>query len=221
MPFRHAIILNTIAKPGQLPSGLCPLYVPGAADFLGVYPVSSSRLRLPSGTDSLVFSLEMAIFCELEYGPAGEVEAVVPRMAGAFLGGAVGEAGMKWSIRRHWGSFCAAVSAEFEVLDRFAPGGVADAWNWKVEVVRDGACVSAQECAPARDYPLFHERFLEWAKFTLNHQSDHGAFERVGLRLAQAELPMHALITLGALPVAVELCRGDEVRVGAMRVVVE
>ena len=219
MPFRHAIILQTIAKPGQLPSGLCPLYVPGAADYLGVYPMASEVLRLPGEVESLSCAVELALFCELEYGAAGEVDAVAPRMAGAFLGGAIGEAGMKWSVRRQWGAGSCAVGA-LEVVDCFSPGAVVDGWNWNVEVVRAGVPVFKGEIAPAKAYPLFYEKFLEWAKFTLNHQSDHGAFERVGGRLVQAELPMHALITLGALPGEMVLRRGDEVKIGEMRVAV-
>ena len=72
MPFRHAIILQVIGKPGAMPLGLCPLFVPESRDFLGVYPLAEN-LRLPAGATELRAEAQVAVFAELEYDAAGHI----------------------------------------------------------------------------------------------------------------------------------------------------
>lgn len=217
MPLRHAIAFDAIAKPGQMPAGLCPVYVPDAPDFLGVYPFSADRLRLPGGASEMRLEVSLALFAELEYGAHGRVEAVVPRLAGPMLGATVGEAGMKWSVRRMWGAQSRAIPVQLEILDGFSPGGILDRLQVCAWVGREGVWYAA--AAPVRAAQalvLFDRPVLDWLVFAMNDQADHGPFERLSTRLAQAGEPTHALVSWGgALMETPPVRAGDAVCVAA------
>lgn len=206
MPYRHAIILQTVAIPGQMPLGLCPLFVPESQDFLGAYPLAEN-LRPPAGADTLLAEAQLALFAELEYDGVGRVEAVVPRMAGAFVGAVTGAAGMKWSARRQWGAGSCALAAGMTLL----PGWPALAGlSLSCETPAGKARTSA-----AKAYPWLAGRGEAWLAFAMNDQADGGAFERISTRLAQADRPAHALIALGAFAPPAALGAGEWIRVEA------
>lgn len=218
MPFRHAIAFDIIAKPGQPLAGLGPLYVPGAADFLGSYPFCADQWRLPDNAPELRLEAALALFAELEYGAGGQVEAVNVRMAGPMLGGTVGEAGMKWSVRRIWGGHSRALPERLLILDGFAPGGVLDRVRlcaWVAPAGGDHWQAVAAPVRVAQAQKLFDQPTLDWLVFTLNSQADGGAFERLSTRLAQAGEPAHALIALGGLLEIPALRTGDRVGLAA------
>lgn len=203
MPYRHALALELIRKPGAAATGLCALHVPEGGDFLGVYPFSMEEWRLPPGADALDFDLSLALFGELEYGPGGVVERFLPRGALPLLGASVGEAGMKWSARRSWGPASRPLAGQMVLIDDFLPGGILDRLRVGAWVSRDGELVGGCEPVRAADaYGLFDAPTLDSLVFMVNHQAEHGAFERMSTRVAEAGEPMHALVSLGALPMA-------------------
>ena len=206
MSYRHAIILQTIAKRGQAPLGLCPLFVPESRDFLGVYPLAES-LRLPGGASELQAEAQLAVFAELEYDAHGQVEAVVPRMAGAFIGASVGEAGMKWSVRKQWGAGSCVVADEMTLLKDWS--SLADL-RLTCESIAGKAQASVIEA-----YPWLIENGQAWLAFAMNNQTDGGAFERISTRLAQADRPAHALIALGVFEPPMGVRAGEWVKVEA------
>lgn len=213
MPYRHALALELIRKPGACATGLCALHVPEAEDFLGVYPFSAGEWRLPPGAAGLRFDLSLALFGELEYGPGGVLEQFVPRGALPMLGASTGEAGMKWGVRRSWGPASRPAADQMVVLDDFLPGGILDRLRVCAWVSRGGEWLAAP--APVRAasaYGLFDAPTLDSLVFMVNHQADHGPFEAVAGRVAQAMEPMHGLVSLGALPMEwPELRSGDTV----------
>ncbi len=207
MPYRHALILQVITKPGQAPFGVCPLFVPGSEDFLGVYPLTGDSLRLPADADALQAEAQLAVFAELEYDGAGRVEAVIPRMAGAFAGGTVGEAGMKWSVRKHWGvGSCAFTPAPMLLAGWPMLAGL----PLTVETPAGKAQTTASQA-----YPWLAQSGEAWLVFAMNSQADGGSFERISTRLAQADRPAHALIALGAFAPSAALRVGETMAVTA------
>lgn len=213
MPYRHALALELIRKPGASATGLCALHVPQAEDFLGVHPFSAGEWRLPAGVFSLRFDLSLGLFGELEYGPGGVLEQFVPRGALPMLGASAGEDGMKWGVRRSWGAASRPAADQMVLLDDFLPGAILDRLRVGAWVSREGEWLAAP--APARAasvYRLFDAPTLESLVFMVNHQADHGPFESVAPRVAQAQEPMHGLVSLGALPLEwPEIRSGDTV----------
>ncbi len=206
MFYRHAILLQTISKPGQMPLGLCPLFAPESRDFLGAYPLAPD-LRLPAGADEIQAEANLAVLCELEYDAAGRVEAVVARMAGAFVGAVTGATGMSWSVRRQWGAGSCAVASDMVLLP-----------DWSALADLALSCETSAgkaQASVAEAYPWLIERGQAWLVFAMNDQADGGAFERISTRLGQADRPAHALIALGAFAPPVALKAGDEVTVTA------
>ena len=192
-----------------------PYHVPGHTSFLGVDPVSHTRLRLPEGADAdkIQAEPEVAGIGGWVWGDTG-VEAVRPEGFTAYNDASIRRAADKISHKKNWGAHTKGLAAEVVPLSSLEPGCALDRYHLASFLVRDGRVMDYGEDSPVRSYAYFHGRLLTWIADRLNHQQDHGPLEHLAALLEGR--PERAVIGIGATrycPAAVtdRLRPGDEV----------
>jgi len=183
------------------PKGLFPFYQPNNPDtFLHTFPLSNDTISMPTLTqgENLQVEPEVALYCDIEYTD-GKVNAVVPKMFGAYNDCTIRKEGAKKiSEKKNWGSATKGVSRTFFEIDRFERGGVMDAYHIASFLKRDGVLHEYGEDSPVLGYSYFYERLIRWMVAKLAGQTDHGPLEDLPAILNANGNPAHALISIGA-----------------------
>lgn len=202
------------AAPGQ-PKGMFPYHIPGHASFLGVDPVSSDRLVLPTGEDAgrVQAEPEVGLVVALDWAD-GQVAAVRPLGFTAYNDASVRRPAPKISRKKNWGPHTKGLAAEVVPLDGLSAGGILDRYHLMSFLLRDGVLHDYGEDCAVRTYACFHDALLTWIAGRLNEQMDQGPLEHLAPMLAGN--PARAVIGIGAtryaaLPVSDRLQPGDEI----------
>ena len=180
-----------------MPKGMFPTYIPGHPGFLGVDPVSSERLRLPTGPDARMVQAEpeLALFTELDWAD-GRVVRVRPVGFTAYNDASIRKPAPRISLKKNWGADTKGFAAEVVPVDTLAPGGPLDRHHLVSFLVRDGTLHDYGEDSPLPGYALFHEGLLAWIADRLNEQAEHGPLEHLAGFLG--DQPTRAVFGVGA-----------------------
>lgn len=196
--------VNVTSVAGR-PKGLFPFYVPGDAaavpNRLRVQPLSPEVIRLPVVPGAnLQIEPELALWCELTYGPDGRARKITPRAFGAFNDCSWRNlAASKISEKKNWGLASQGFNpAQLFPLDDFTGSGPLSRFRIASFLRRDGVLQPYGEDAPVAGYETLYGDLLDWLTDRLQHQGDGGPLENVGAMLDAAGQPDHALVAIGA-----------------------
>ena len=179
------------------PKGMFPTYIPGHAGFLGINPVSATRLRLPPGPEAGMVQAEpeLALFTELEW-VEGRVARVRPVAFTAYNDASIRKPAPKISVKKNWGADTKGFASEIVPIDTLSVGGPLDRYRLVSFLIRDGVLHDYGEDSPLPGYGLFHDELLEWIADRLNTQADHGPLEHLAGLLT--DQPTRAVFGVGA-----------------------
>ncbi len=181
------------------PKGMFPFYIPNRNDFLGVYPLSSSKMVLPKESCKVQIEPEVALICELTYDAAGKVTAIAPQFFGAYNDCSLRiEGAPKISHKKNWGECSKGLSDTLIPIDSFAPGGVMDSYRIASFLRRDGMLMRYGEDVELKGYSYFYEKLIEWMMNQINTQTSMGPLEPINEYLKEAGFPTQAIISIGA-----------------------
>lgn len=188
----------TLKKTGAGPKGMFPFHLAIDGHFLAVDPVSSADLALPAGAD-VQCEPEVALACELHYGPGNAVK-VRPLAFAAFDDASIRREGApKISLKKNWGAGSKGLSAQWIKLSKgLEAGAELDTWRIASFLGRAGDWQAYGVDSPVAGYTLYGPDLATWIEEKLTAQADEGPLEDLPALLAQAGHPQHAVISIGA-----------------------
>jgi len=190
----EAVDFASLNVQGEAPKGIFPFYVPGSADFLGVWPCSSDTLRLPGEPAEVQIEPEVALVCALDWrGDA--VVAVRPVEMAAFDDSSIRRAAPKISLKKNWGPGSKGMASRRVPVSSL---GAMQGWRLSSFLIRDGRLHDYGVDSALGGYTYFGERLLGWLADRLVHQVDEGPLEHVRAHLETAGRPARAVISIGA-----------------------
>ncbi|MEO0475496.1 MAG: DUF5718 family protein [Planctomycetota bacterium] len=203
--------INVKAKAGA-PKGVFPFYVPPlktsrADHFLHAFPLSTDTVFHPGDLQGLTANLqiepELALLCELAYGPDQQVAAITPTHFAAYNDCSTRRPdATKISQKKNWGANTKGLASDqWIALDRFDDRGVLQHFRVACYLRRGGQLQAYGEDSPVAGpdgYGYMYRQLLDWLVDRFNTQQDHGPLENLSKWFDIAGQPTHAVISIGA-----------------------
>lgn len=181
------------------PKGMFPFYVPQRGGYLGIYPLSSDTIILPTEECNVQMEPEVALICDITYDSHGNVTKITPKQFGAYNDCSLRKEGVpKISLKKNWGPSSKGISSTLFPIDRFIEGGVMDTYRIASFLKRDGSTMRYGEDVQLLGYSYFYQKLTDWMVNQINTQGATGPLETIGEYLKDAELPTQAIISIGA-----------------------
>jgi hypothetical protein len=185
----------------EAPKGIFPWYVPGAATFLGTFPLSHDRVVRPDGDVNLQIEPEVGLLADVAYAADGAVEALAPVAIAAFNDCSIRRPGAaKISHKKNWGPASKGLAHTAIPVTDLDPEGPTAGMRLACFLRRDGAAQAYGVDSPLPGYSFYGQRLLDWIVDRLAHQagSDDSPLEPVGAYLRDAGRPARVLVGIGA-----------------------
>jgi len=180
------------------PKGMFPFYLPGFDSQLGVYPLSSDTINLPSQPQNVQAEPEVGLICDITYAD-GVITAITPTHFGAYNDCSIRKEGAKKiSEKKNWGEASKGLSEKLITIDTFATGGIMDKYRISSFLRRDGNVFRYGEDVELSGYSYFYEKLTSWMTNQLNIQNDFGPLEPISEYLKTCNYPEKAVISIGA-----------------------
>lgn len=184
------------------PKGMFPFYIPNRDGQLGVYPISSDTIILPTGEDegtNVQAEPEVGLLCELEYDDEGKVNKITPTHFGAYNDCSIRKEGAKKiSHKKNWGEASKGFSDELIEIDSFTRDGIMKDYRICSFLRRDGMVMRYGEDVELDGYSFMYEKLLDWMTNQINTQKDSGPLEPLLEYIHEANSPSQAIISIGA-----------------------
>jgi hypothetical protein len=190
--------VDVVVDDENAPKGIFPFYLPNSSTFLGTYPLSSSAIIHPRGSEVVQLEPELAIICELVYDGDMVVD-IVPNYFTAYNDCSIRKEGAKKiSHKKNWGEDTKGISSTILPIDKFSNGGVLDNYNIASFVKRDGVVYEYGKDSSVITYNYFYDKLKEWIINKLNTQKDFGPLEDLHSYILESNRPKGAIISVGA-----------------------
>lgn len=192
-------------SPAAAPKGIFPWYVPGSADFLGDFPLSSDSLILPRSEDASEAALnlqiepEAAAVCRVSYED-GLPARLTPEALAAFNDCSIRRPGAgRISEKKNWGAASKGIASQGFAAQELTRDGDAGALRIASFLRRGDACFEYGIDSPLAGYSYFGEALLSWIVDRLQGQKGGDSpLEDVGALLTACGRPERIVIGLGA-----------------------
>lgn len=210
---------NVVTQTADAPKGIFPFYLPGAENFLGLYPIGTDRLALPTYDANAQVEPEVAVLFDIVYSDKNEVIDLIAQKFTTFNDCTIRKEGAKKiSEKKSWGENSKGIGDKWITIDRFEEGGVMDNYHLCSFVKREGVLHPYGVDAPLLGYSYFYTKLKTWLIDKMNTQKDFGPLEDIATHLKNSKYPKQALISIGATAYAQfgehnYLQSGDEVYV--------
>jgi len=210
---------NVVTKEVNAPKGIFPFYLPHSESFLGLYPISSDILTLPSYEANAQVEPEVAILFDIIYDENQKVIDLVAKQFTAFNDCTIRKEGAKKiSEKKSWSNASKGMAKQWIAIDKFEEGGVMDDFHLCSFVERDGILHPYGVDAPLLGYSYFYSKLKDWLIEKMNEQKDFGPLEDIAQHLNDTEYPTQAIVSIGATAYATfgennYLESGDEIYV--------
>ncbi len=212
---------NVETEAADAPKGIFPFYLPNSDSFLGLYPIGTDRLNLPTYEANAQVEPEIAVLFDIVYNDANEVVDLKAQKFTTFNDCTIRKEGAKKiSEKKSWGENSKGIGDKWITIDSFEDGGIMDNYHLCSFVKRDGTLHPYGVDAPLLGYSYFYFRLKNWLIEKMNMQKDFGPLEDIAIHLKNSYYPKQALISIGATAYAEfgehnYLQNGDEVYVVA------
>ncbi len=210
---------NVMTEAADAPKGIFPFYLPESDSFLGLYPIGTDTLLLPTYEANAQVEPEIAILFDIVYNDNREVRDLLAIQFTTFNDCTIRKEGAKKiSEKKSWGPNSKGIGNTWIPIDTFSEGGVMDSYHLCSFVKREGVVYAYGVDAPLLGYSYFYTKLKHWLIDKMNKQKDFGPLENIVDHLQNSHYPKQALISIGATAYAEfgennYLKRGDEVYV--------
>ena len=190
---------NVVTKEANAPKGIFPFYLPNSESFLGLYPIGTEILELPSYEANAQVEPEVAILFNIIYNSDNKVVDLEAKKFTAFNDCTIRKEGAKKiSEKKSWCANSKGMATEWIAIDKFEEGGVMDNFHLCSFVKREGTLHPYGVDAPLLGYSYFYTKLKDWLIEKMNEQKDFGPLEDIAEHLKNANYPTQALISIGA-----------------------
>ncbi|SFV69857.1 hypothetical protein MNB_SV-3-605 [hydrothermal vent metagenome] len=210
---------DVVTQTADAPKGIFPFYLPGSKSFLGLYPIGTDRLTLPTFQANAQVEPEIAVLFDVIYDDNYKVIDLQAKKFTTFNDCTIRKEGAKKiSQKKSWGENSKGIGDRWIAIDKFEEGGVMDNYHLCSFVKRDGIIHPYGVDAPLLGYSYFYTQLKDWLIEKMNGQKDFGPLEDIAAHLKASNYPKEALVSIGATAYAEfgeqnYLQSGDEVYV--------
>lgn len=189
------VVVETI----DAPKGIFPFYLPKDKGFLGLYPIGTEVLTLPTYEANAQAEAEIAVLFDIVYDDARQVVDLKAKKFTTFNDCTIRkECAKKISQKKSWGMNSKGIGDKWIAIDKFEEGGVMDNYHLCSFVKRDGIVHAYGVDAPLLGYSYFYLKLKNWLMEKMNTQVDFGPLENIASLLKSCDYPKQALISIGA-----------------------
>jgi len=190
---------NVVTKEVNAPKGIFPFYLPNSESFLGLYPIGTEILELPTYEANAQVEPEVAILFDIVYNSDNSVADLKAQKFTAFNDCTIRKEGAKKiSEKKSWCANSKGMATEWIDIDKFEEGGVMDNFHLCSFVKREGTLHPYGVDAPLLGYSYFYTKLKDWLIEKMNEQKDFGPLEDISEHLKNSGYPKQALISIGA-----------------------
>ena len=208
-----------LTESDDAPKGIFPFYLPTSDSFLGLYPIGTDTLTLPTYEANAQVEPEIAVLFDIIYNDAMQVVDLRAKKFTTFNDCTIRKEGAKKiSEKKSWGLNSKGIGDKWISIDTFEKGGIMDNYHLCSFVKRDGIIHPYGVDAPLLGYSYFYTKLKNWLIDKMNTQNNFGPLENISEYLKACRYPKKALISIGATAYAEfgknnYLQSGDEVYV--------
>ena len=190
---------NVETEAADAPKGIFPFYLPNSDSFLGLYPIGTDRLNLPTYEANAQVEPEIAVLFDIVYNDANEVVDLKAQKFTTFNDCTIRKEGAKKiSEKKSWGENSKGIGDKWIGIESFEEGGVMDNYHLCSFVKRDSIVYPYGVDAPLLGYSYFYTKLKTWLIDKMNTQQDFGPLEDIAMHLKDCNYPSQALISIGA-----------------------
>ena len=190
---------NVMTEEEHAPKGIFPFYMPYSDTFLGLYPIGTNTLHLPTYEANAQVEPEIAVLFDVIYDDNHLVVDMVAQKFTTFNDCTIRKEGAKKiSEKKSWGINSKGIGNKWVEIDKFDVGGVMDHYHLCSFVERDGVLQAYGVDAPLLGYSYFYLKLKNWLIEKMNTQKDFGPLENIAEHLKTCKYPKQAFISIGA-----------------------
>jgi len=190
---------NVVTAEAHAPKGIFPFYLPDSPSFLGLYPIGTDKLFLPTYEANAQVEPEIAVIFDIIYDENHQVLDLIAKKFTTFNDCTIRKEGAKKiSEKKSWGSNSKGIGDKFIDINSFEEGGIMDNYHLCSFVKRDGVLHEYGVDAPLLGYSYFYGKLKTWLIDKMNHQQDQNPLEDIAQHLKDTNYPSQALISIGA-----------------------
>ncbi len=181
------------------PKGIFPFYIPNSDTFLGLYPISKTKLVLPKEEANAQVEPEIGILFDVVYDEENRVKELIAKAFTVFNDTTIRKDGaLKISEKKSWHEHSKGKGDIWIEIDKFEKGGVMDNFHLRSFVIRDGVKYPYGVDAPLTGYSYFYSKLSNWLVDRINNQEDKGPLENIAEIFTQSNYPNRVFVTIGA-----------------------
>ncbi len=205
---------NVVTKEQHAPKGIFPFYLPNSECFLGLYPIGTKILNLPTYEANAQVEPEIAVLFDIVYDVDMKVLDLQATKFTTFNDCTIRKEGAKKiSEKKSWGINSKGIGSNWIDIDKFEEGGVMDNYHICSFVNRNGVLYPYGIDAPLVGYSYFYTKLKNWLIDKMNTQEDFGPLENIAEHLKKCIYPKQTLVSIGATAYA-EFGRHNYLAVG-------
>ncbi len=203
----------------EAPTGLVVTYVPFQDEhhpILSRFPLSHSKIAIPSIYDNLQVEPEVVLDCEVKYYH-NNLLYIIPKRFTAYNDVTLHRFSTSSIVEnKNWGRNSKGIAREWINIDSFDKDGNIANYNIVSFIKRDGAIEQYSIDTPINKYPYMYEQLLDWIIEEIKRDRELQSPNSINSLLKSAKYPNRFLINIGttqftAIGEKAFLEEGDEV----------
>ncbi len=189
---------DVLSTDDNTPKGLFPWYLPGADNFLGKTPLSSTELNL-CANDPIQPEPEIALIVQFHYSGEGKaLSSLEVRGFTVFNDCSRRIPAEKISMKKNWGEASQGMLDAIVPLNDFASiGGKIEQFRLGCYLIRDGELIEYGKSTSVSEYCYLNNQLSDWLVDQINNQKDHGPLETLSGIFTSLK-PAYGVIGIGA-----------------------
>jgi hypothetical protein len=183
-----------------VPNGIVPNYIPstnGSNSLLEIYPISHSKLNIPTIYDNVQIEPEVALECDVKYHN-GSVLYINPRRFTAYNDASIHRlSSTKTSQNKNWGRDSKGIATKWFDIDRFDQNSSFGNYNL-VSFIKRGSIIEQYSIdTPIANYNMLYQNLVEWIVKQIKTQRDSLALEQISNLIEESKQPDKFIINIG------------------------
>ena len=184
----------------ETPNGLVPIYIPfkeNTDSFLGAFPLSHSKLQIPTVYDNIQIEPEIVFECDIKYYN-NKVHYIIPKRFTVYNNSTLHRLSVhKISQNKNWGENSKGIARKWIDIEDFEEGGTLSKYNFVSFIKKDGVIEPCTIDTAIEDYPYLYDNLIGWIINQIKEQKDILSLDNIDSLIKKAGNPKKFLISIG------------------------
>ena len=183
-----------------VPNGLVPNYVPfkeSENSFLDKFPLSHSKIQIPTIYDNLQIEPELVFECDIKYYN-NSVLYIIPKRFTVYNDATLHRLSInKVSKNKNWGENSKGIAIKWLDIEKFEEGGTLSNYNIVSFIKRGGVIEPYTVDTKIENYPYLYDNLIEWTIKQIKEQKNVLSLDDIDSLIKKAGNPKKFLINIG------------------------